>query len=46
VSRSGAVISRIDLKAISTDIEGVTVDRDGTIYLTAQSPKLYVLKPR
>ncbi|MFT3735529.1 MAG: SdiA-regulated domain-containing protein [Rhodocyclaceae bacterium] len=46
VTRSGSIVSRINLAGISTDIEGVTIDSNGTIYLVAQSPRLYVLKPR
>ncbi|MEC5384255.1 SdiA-regulated domain-containing protein [Uliginosibacterium sp. H3] len=43
VTRTGTVVSKFDLKSISTDIEGVTVDKNGVIYLIAQTPKLYVL---
>jgi uncharacterized protein YjiK len=43
VTRSGAIVSKFDLSSISTDIEGLTIDKNGVIYLTAQSPKLYVL---
>jgi len=43
VTRTGTIVSKFDLKSISTDIEGVTVDKNGVIYLAAQTPKLYVL---
>jgi uncharacterized protein YjiK len=43
VTRTGTIVSKFDLKSISTDIEGVTIDKNGVIYLTAQTPKLYVL---
>ena len=42
-TRSGTALSKFDLASISTDIEGLTIDKDGTIYLVAQTPKLYVL---
>lgn len=45
VTRNGEVVSRLDISGISTDIEGVTVDASGTIYLVAQTPRLYVLRP-
>jgi uncharacterized protein YjiK len=44
VSPTGTILSSMDLSGISTDIEGVTIDADGTIYLTDQAPTLYMLK--
>lgn len=46
VTRAGQIVSSLDISGISTDVEGVTVDQDGTIYLVAQTPRFYVLKPR
>jgi len=45
VSRDGQILSSFDLAAIAPDIEGLTIDSNGTIYLTGETPLLYVLTP-
>lgn len=45
VSRDGQILSSFDLAAIGTDIEGLTIDNTGTIYLVGETPMLYVLSP-
>lgn len=45
VDLDGTVLSRFDLAAIGTDIEGLTIDGNGTIYLVGETPMLYVLTP-
>lgn len=42
VSRSGVVLSSLDFSALSGSTEGVTITADGTIYLTDETPKVYV----
>ena len=42
VSRSGMVLSSLDFSAISSSTEGVTITADGTIYLTDETPNVYV----
>lgn len=37
VTRTGEIVSRLDLSGMATKIEGVTVDNDGVIYLVAES---------
>ena len=37
VTRTGEIVSRLDLTGMATKIEGVTVDNDGVIYLVAES---------
>lgn len=44
-SRQGAVYSRFSLAGISDTAEGVTIDRDGVIYLCDETPRMFVLKP-
>ena len=46
LSPSGAIVSNMDIRAITKDAEGVTIDAKGTIYLTSQAPRLYVLVPK
>lgn len=43
VSRSGVVLSSLDFSAISATTEGVTITADGTIFLTDETPNIYVL---
>jgi len=43
VSRTGQVLSEMDFSSIASDIEGVTIDSNGTIYLVGETPSLYVL---
>lgn len=43
VSRSGQVLGSIDLSSMADNIEGVTIDDKGTIYLVGENPELYVL---
>lgn len=43
VSRSGQVLGSIDLSSMADNIEGVTIDNKGTIYLVGENPELYVL---
>lgn len=42
VSRSGVVLSSLDFSALSGSTEGVTITADGTIYLTDETPNVYV----
>jgi uncharacterized protein YjiK len=44
VTPTGTILSSMDISGISTDIEGVTIDASGTIYITAQTPTLYILR--
>lgn len=43
VGRDGQVFSQFDLSGLAGDIEGVTIDDLGTIYLVGETPALYVL---
>ncbi|WP_052736157.1 SdiA-regulated domain-containing protein [Aquincola tertiaricarbonis] len=43
VSRSGVVLSSLDFSAISSTTEGVTITADGTIFLTDETPNIYML---
>lgn len=43
VGLDGQVFSHFDLSGLATDIEGVTIDAQGTIYLVGETPALYVL---
>ena len=43
VSRSGVVLSSLDFSAISSTTEGVTITADGTIFLTDETPNVYML---
>lgn len=43
VTRAGVVVSTFDFSAISDSAEGVTIASDGTIYLTDETPNIYVL---
>lgn len=45
VSRTGDVLGSMDFSAIADDIEGVTIDANGVIYLVGETPRLYVLAP-
>lgn len=45
VSRDGQVLSQFDLSAYADNIEGVTIDDQGVIYLVGENPELYVLTP-
>ncbi|MFY9478168.1 MAG: SdiA-regulated domain-containing protein [Aquabacterium sp.] len=42
VTRAGVVVSSFDFSAISDTAEGVTITADGTIYLTDETPNIYV----
>lgn len=43
VTRDGTLLSSYDLSGISSTIEGVTIDSLGRIYLTDETPNVYVL---
>lgn len=43
VDRAGNVLSSLDFSKVAGDIEGVTIDANGTIYLVGETPALYVL---
>jgi uncharacterized protein YjiK len=43
VTRAGVIVSSFDFSAISDTAEGVTIAADGTIYLTDETPNVYVL---
>lgn len=43
VSSTGDILSMFDFTLIGSDIEGVTIGPDGTIYLVGETPTLYVL---
>jgi uncharacterized protein YjiK len=45
VSRTGSVLSMYSLAGIATSAEGVTIDRNGTIYIVDESPNMYILTP-
>lgn len=46
VDRDGNVLSMFDLTGLGGDLEGVTIDFDGNIYIVGEAPKLFVLTPR
>lgn len=43
MTRAGQLLGSFDLRGISTTIEGVTIDEHGIIYLTDETPNIYVL---
>lgn len=44
VTRSGTILSEFDFSSYAGDGEGLTIDHDGTIYITAEgAPTLFVL---
>jgi len=46
VNRSGQVVGSLDLSILGkNDLEGVTMDDAGNLYITSESPTLYVFKP-
>ncbi len=45
VSRTGTVLSMYSLAGITDSAEGVTIDRNGTIYIVDEGPNMYVLTP-
>lgn len=45
VSRNGDILGSMDFSAIADDIEGVTIDANGVIYLVGETPRMYVLAP-
>ncbi len=45
VSRTGAILSQCSLAGLASDIEGVTIADDGTIYVCSEAPQVFVLIP-
>lgn len=45
VDRTGSVLSMYSLAGVTTSAEGVTIARDGTIYIVDEGPNMYVLAP-
>lgn len=45
VTRDGVVLSQFDFAGLAGDVEGVTIDSDGVIYLVGEAPELFVLRP-
>lgn len=45
VTRSGQILSQFSFAGIADNVEGVTIDASGTIYLVGENPSLYVLNP-
>jgi uncharacterized protein YjiK len=45
VSRTGSVLSMYSLAGITDSAEGVTIDRNGVIYIVDEGPNMYVLQP-
>jgi hypothetical protein len=43
VSQAGVILSSFDCSGLASNIEGVTIGPDGTIYLVGENPTLYVL---
>jgi uncharacterized protein YjiK len=43
VTRSGQILSSFDFSAFSGSAEGVTISSNGTIFITDESPNVYVL---
>ncbi len=44
-TRTGQVLGFIDFTGLSTTAEGVSIDSQGTIYITDETPKLFIFKP-
>ncbi|MBC7781677.1 MAG: SdiA-regulated domain-containing protein [Proteobacteria bacterium] len=44
-TRSGQVLGSLDLTGIATSAEGVTIDENGVIYVTDETPNIYVFEP-
>jgi uncharacterized protein YjiK len=45
VSRTGTVLSMYSLAGITDSAEGVTIDRNGVIYIVDETPNMYILTP-
>lgn len=45
VSRTGTVLSTFSFAGLAGDAEGVTIDRDGNIYVVGEAPEMFVLAP-
>jgi uncharacterized protein YjiK len=45
VTRAGQILGMFDFAAISGSAEGVTIDENGVIYVTDETPNIYVLEP-
>lgn len=45
VTRAGVVLSTFSFAGLAGDAEGVTIDRDGNIYVVGEAPELFVLAP-
>jgi len=45
IDRGGSVLGFFDLSAASSQIEGVTIDAGGVIYLVDETPSLWILRP-
>lgn len=45
VSRTGSVLSMFSLAGITDSAEGVTIDRNGVIYIVDEGPNMYILTP-
>ena len=44
-TRAGQILGMFDFSAISDSAEGVTIDENGVIYVTDETPNIYVLEP-
>jgi hypothetical protein len=44
-TRAGEVLGMFDFALISASAEGVTIDENGVIYVTDETPNIYVLEP-
>jgi uncharacterized protein YjiK len=44
-TRAGGVLGMFDFALISASAEGVTIDENGVIYVTDETPNIYVLEP-
>ena len=44
-TRTGQVLGMFDFSLISASAEGVTIDENGVIYITDETPNIYVLEP-
>jgi uncharacterized protein YjiK len=45
ITRTGAIMSELNISNLTASAEGVTIDENGTIYIVSEDPRLIVLTP-